>query len=52
MNLNGRNVSCGFEHCCENFHRGKNGNCISEFDDVLECWVEPDHEALINKEVK
>lgn len=45
MNENGRVVSCGFEHCCQNYVRGKNGNCKAEFDDVLECWAETEKEV-------
>ena len=40
MNLKGRKESCGFEKNCFNFHRGENGNCVGEFDDVLECFVD------------
>lgn len=35
----GRAESCGFEHCCVNFAKGEEGNCICQMDDVLDCWV-------------
>ena len=54
MNPNGRKESCGFEHCCANYHKGTNSNnCIAEFDDVLECWVDTTNpETLSFEELK
>lgn len=53
MNLNGRKNSCGFEKRCANFHSGKNGNCIVEMDDVLDCWVDTtDPKTLSEDELK
>jgi len=48
MNPEGAEKPCPFQHCCKNFSPGKNGNCVAEFDDVLECWVDtnPSQEAL------
>jgi len=48
MNLEGAEKPCPFQHCCENFTKGKNGNCAVEMDDVFECWVDtnPSKEAI------
>ena len=40
MNPDGAKEPCDFQHCCANFSAGKNGNCVVEMDDVLECWVD------------
>jgi len=40
MNPEGSKEPCPFQHCCANFSKGNNGNCVVEMDDVLECWVD------------
>jgi len=31
---------CPLQHCCANFAPNSNGNCVSKFSDVLDCFVE------------
>jgi len=40
MNPEGSKDPCPLQHCCTNFSPGKNGNCVAEFESILDCWAE------------
>jgi len=45
-----RETPCPFQHCCDNVSLGENGNCIVDFEDILECWAHNTDPSTLSEE--